>query len=144
MWVTIVLRNFKTNLKPHKYLCKQYNHSTLNKFCKRGFPQKDLVWRRKHIFIVFQNNATSATWCYSYNPHTFFILKSIHFICTIDCDHCRRETFTAVHRCSTVNPKILRCFVPKCNMLRVMLFGWNIIGPKSGSVNILTNIMSVL
>ena len=41
--VTIVLGIYKTNLKPHKYLCKQYNHSTLNNFCKRGFPQKDLV-----------------------------------------------------------------------------------------------------
>ena len=41
--VTIVLGTYKTNLKPHKYLCKQYNHSTLNNFRKNGFPQKDLV-----------------------------------------------------------------------------------------------------
>ena len=41
--VTIVLSSYETNLKPHKYLCKQYNHSTLNNFCKRGFIQKDLV-----------------------------------------------------------------------------------------------------
>ena len=85
--VTIVLGIYKTNLKPHKYLCKQYNHSTLNNFCKRSFPQKDLVWRLEHIFIVLKNSTTSATWCYFYNPHTFSILKSIHFICTIECDH---------------------------------------------------------
>ena len=85
--VTIVLGTYKVNLKHHKYLCKQYNHSTLNKFCKRGFPQKDLVQATSTYFIVFQNSTTSATWCYFYNPHTFSILKSIHFIFTIDCDH---------------------------------------------------------
>ena len=125
--VTIVLDNYKTNLTPHKYLCKQHNHSALNNFCKRSFPQKDLVWRGKHIFIVFQNSTTSATWCCCfYNPHMFVRLKILHFIYTIDCGHCRRDTFTAVHiyiyTCSTINPKILRWFVPKCNMLRVMLY----------------------
>ena len=64
MGVTIVLGNYKTNIVPHKYLCKQYNHPTLNNFCKISFSQKDLVWRGKHSFIVFQNSTTSATWCY--------------------------------------------------------------------------------
>ena len=110
VWVSNVLDTYKTNLKPHKYLCKQYNHSTLNNFCKRSFPQKDLVWRLEHIFIVFQNSTTSATWCYFYNPHTFSILKSKHFICTIYCDQYRRDTFTAVHICSTIHPKSSRFY----------------------------------
>ena len=105
MGVTIVLDNYKTNLTPHKYLCKQHNHSTLNNFCKKSFPQKDLVWRRQHIFIVFQNSTSSATWCYFYNPHTLVNLRSIHFIYTIDCDHYRRDTFTAVTICPTMIPK---------------------------------------
>ena len=41
--VTIVLDTYKTNLEPHKYFCKQYNHSTLKHFCERSFPHKDLV-----------------------------------------------------------------------------------------------------
>ena len=65
--VTIVLGTYKTSLKSHKYFFTQHNHSTLNNFCKRSFPQEDLVRRRKHIFIVYQNSTTSATCCYFHN-----------------------------------------------------------------------------
>ena len=44
--VTIVLGTYKTSLKSHKYFFKQHNYSTLNNFCKRSFPQEDLVMRR--------------------------------------------------------------------------------------------------
>ena len=51
--VTIVLGTYKTSLKSHKYFFKQHNYSILNNFCKRSFPQEDLVQATQTYFLSF-------------------------------------------------------------------------------------------